>query len=856
MLAALGVIAACCLWPAAASAALAWHGPLAVDRAGSGPPLEALACPSSGQCVALDQGGGEVSFDPGSPAPALPANVHAASPAALACLSASQCIAVDGAGDEVTFSPAAGAQATSTAIDPGQSLIALACSPDGSVCVALDTAGDAVTFSPAAPGKAQVKKPLQSGELFDAIACPSDTQCLIAGLADNYLTFDPSTQSIIGEATIGGGGSSPPALTAIACPPGGSQCIAFDSQGNEIAIQTSGGSGYEILHLDPGNFIIAADCPSDSRCVALDANGAVVSFTPGQTGTRTALQGAGGINALACSSASSCAVVDGSGQAIAFDPADVGSPTAALIDAVPDYEALDCVSVTQCTAIDAAGDQISFDPADGQGVSATRIDPAIQAISAISCAAAVQCTIADLSGQAITFDPQSGATVPQALSDSSGALLALDCPTTTQCTAADSGGYEITFDPQSAHTLGEASLDLTTGAQPSAISCPLASRCTVLDSLGEVVSFDPLAPGHPTPAALDAGSGVALACPSADECVALSADGAQLTFDPGDPAGAQRRSLGSGEPLGLSCPLTSYCVLIDQAGDAVEFDPHGSGAIARTALALEGAAPSAISCPSSALCVVADSTGAAFAGSQTLPSPPVALAAPRIFGRALQGRTLRASLGVWSSAPTSLQAQWQRCDRRGRDCRPIAGATATRYLLTAADAGDRIRVQVSAANQAGPGRPAQSAPSAIVLPVALGVSGARLARVCTRRPRLTLAISAAKRVGMLWRVSVLLPAGLAVTLRGKARRALRVSVRRGARAPLTRVRGVRRTLTLWLRRRLRTLRLTIAAPALLASRGLAARARARLPQRARLLVSVLTARRRVVRASIELRLGC
>jgi len=856
-LAALATLLVCCARPAAAHAALSWRGPLVQDRAGDGPALEALACPAVDRCVALDQGGGEVSFDPAAPGSAAPTDLHAPSPGGLACISTSQCVAVDGAGDEISFNPAAPAQATTTAIDPGEALIALACSPDGSVCVALDRAGDAITFSPAAPGKARVKKPLQKGQLFDALACPSDSQCLIAGLADNYLIFDPASQSITGESTIGGGGSSPPALTAIACPPGASQCMAFDSSGEEIAIQIGGASGYEIRQLDPGNLIVAADCPSDSLCVALDAAGGLVSFAPGQTGARTALDGSGGIDALACASASSCAVVDGSGQAIVFDPGAIGSPTPVLVDAVPDYQALACASALQCTAIDAAGDQISFDPVGGRPLSATRVDPAIQAVSAISCPAATQCTIADLSGQAITFDPASGETAPRALTDASGSLLALDCPAATQCTAVDSGGYEITFDPASAQVFGEASLRLAVGAQPVGVACPLASRCTVLDSLGEVVTFDPRAAGHPAPTQLDDRGGVALACPSASECVALAADGWRFTFAPGDPAGAQRRPLVVGRPLALSCPLASYCVAVDAAGEAVEFDPHGAGAIARAALPLDGAVPSAVFCPSSALCVAADSTGAVAVGTQSLPPLPVALAAPRISGSARTGRTLHARLGVWAGAPTSLQVRWQRCDRRGRGCRAIAGASGASYRLGAADVGHRLRVQVTAANQAGFGRPALSRASAPVSspPPALRLTAVRLARVGARRPRLTVTVTAGRHLAALRRIFLRLPPGLAVALRaGAQRRALRLYAGH-SRLTLRDVHAAGRTLALALGRPVRALHLLLEAPALRATPRLAARARAHPLTRVRLLVSALAGDRRAVRAAIEVRLG-
>ncbi len=87
---------------------------------------------------------------------------------------------------------------------------------------------------------------------------------------------------------------------------------------------------------------------------------------------------------------------------------------------------------------------------------------------------------------------------------------------------------------------------------------------------------------------------------------------------------------------------------------------------------------------------------------------------PSIAGVAEQGQTLSVAPGEWSDAPTSLDEQWARCNAAGYGCAPIAGATGSSYKLTAADAGSSIRVQESAANGAGEGPPAASAPTPAV----------------------------------------------------------------------------------------------------------------------------------------------
>ena len=97
------------------------------------------------------------------------------------------------------------------------------------------------------------------------------------------------------------------------------------------------------------------------------------------------------------------------------------------------------------------------------------------------------------------------------------------------------------------------------------------------------------------------------------------------------------------------------------------------------------------------------------------PSPvlPVNLSSPTISGTARVGSRLTAGSGTWSGVPTpTLTRRWQRCG--AADCIDIAGATATTYVLDAADAGQRLRVVVRATNAVA----SVEAPSAQTAPVA------------------------------------------------------------------------------------------------------------------------------------------
>ena len=94
------------------------------------------------------------------------------------------------------------------------------------------------------------------------------------------------------------------------------------------------------------------------------------------------------------------------------------------------------------------------------------------------------------------------------------------------------------------------------------------------------------------------------------------------------------------------------------------------------------------------------------------PAPPVNTAVPTVSGAVEDGETLTATTGSWDgTAPIAYDYQWVRCELDGSDCEDIAGATGSTYVLSGADVGHRVHVEVTASNAAGEAT-AESAPSA------------------------------------------------------------------------------------------------------------------------------------------------
>jgi hypothetical protein len=96
-------------------------------------------------------------------------------------------------------------------------------------------------------------------------------------------------------------------------------------------------------------------------------------------------------------------------------------------------------------------------------------------------------------------------------------------------------------------------------------------------------------------------------------------------------------------------------------------------------------------------------------------------APPAVTGEARQGQTLTTSNGSWTSDSAVTYAYaWQRCDANGTGCANIAGATANRYVLQAADVGKRLRSRVTATNASGSAVAFSALTAVVVAPGAEG----------------------------------------------------------------------------------------------------------------------------------------
>ena len=92
----------------------------------------------------------------------------------------------------------------------------------------------------------------------------------------------------------------------------------------------------------------------------------------------------------------------------------------------------------------------------------------------------------------------------------------------------------------------------------------------------------------------------------------------------------------------------------------------------------------------------------------TLDPAPQALKPPAVNGKTVVGSSLTASPGAWDQKGLTFAYQWL------RDGAPVPGATGQRFLLTNADVGHRMSVQVTATRPGALPGVARSAPTAVI----------------------------------------------------------------------------------------------------------------------------------------------
>jgi hypothetical protein len=307
-------------------------GPLAVSRApdtgrwqnaiveGSSDVL-GLACPTSTECVAIDNAGKILSSaDPGTGAAAWRAlnfgigvfgsEDEPGNSGDIVCPSASLCVTGDNGEILVSRNPLGSSSAwhsTNGLDDEDNSVAAISC-PSAAFCMALDAEEDGggqvlVSSAPSSNAHAWIRSTWPAGNL-GPVACASSTLCIVGSGSTLYVTTDPGATAPSWNPI-----HLPKAVVSLACP-GVGLCVGTDSAHDVVsATQPAVASSWRQTTI-PGGAGPSISCPTTSFCATAGGDGVSSSTDPGaQIGwTRQTIPHAFPVDlsVIACASARFC----------------------------------------------------------------------------------------------------------------------------------------------------------------------------------------------------------------------------------------------------------------------------------------------------------------------------------------------------------------------------------------------------------------------------------------------------------------------------------------------------------------------------------------------------------------------
>jgi hypothetical protein len=406
--------------------------------------------------------------------------------------------------------------------------------------------------------------------------------------------------------------------------------------------------------------------------------------------------------------------------------------TLTSFDTVAALYGVACPTASLCLAVDRFGNLLSTSNPSGDASAWTATNITGTSLYGISCPSSSLCVAVDYAGHVLTSsNPAGGSSAwSDAQIDGTTAINAVSCPTTSLCVASDDAGDVLVSTNPTGGKGAWHTVHIDGNTPIGAVNCPTASLCLAADDDGNILSSTDPAGGSNAwkPAAADPGQVFnAISCPSSSVCVAV--DDAGNVVSSTDPVGGATAWLQANVDPGnaltaISCPTASDCIAVDDGGNEINsLDPTG-GVDAWTGETVSANTPSpfggpaasplyGLACPTTAVCVAVDGWGDDFVGAPT----PSNLTPPTISGTAIEDQTLAEHHGTWTDSPDTVIVGWEQCDSTGANCTVVDTSDTQTYTLTTDDVGTTIRAIEVASNANGYGTPAESAPSAIVLPL-------------------------------------------------------------------------------------------------------------------------------------------
>jgi hypothetical protein len=302
---------------------LSWSAPQLVDPSG---PIDAVSCPVSGFCAAVDGHGQVLLYTGGKWSSAQSIDGFNAINS-ISCTSATFCLAVDQQGNALSYTGSAWSapERIDKAIFP--ELTSVSCSSP-LFCAAVDASGDGLTYI---AGHWSAVTEVDGGGWSrtsrgePVISCPTDGFCLGVDAVNNAFFYTGTWEA----ATAIGGAISIPALkyrNQISCS-SSTFCVATQNPGN---FRIYDGTQWSVpVSADPSNYLVSITCPTSNFCAAVDGllppgfndytsngNGQVVIYNDRAWSTPREVDISGIVTAISCSGSNFCVVTDDSGHVV------------------------------------------------------------------------------------------------------------------------------------------------------------------------------------------------------------------------------------------------------------------------------------------------------------------------------------------------------------------------------------------------------------------------------------------------------------------------------------------------------------------------------------------------------------
>jgi hypothetical protein len=632
-----------------ATSTLNWTKGTTIVNPGGG--VNAVSCPTSTFCVAVDRTGAVSSFNGTKWSP--PQTVDKSNDlVAISCPTVSFCMATDTVGDYIAMNNGTWGVATPFATPNSLEMQSVSCS-SATFCLAVGQTSsfapvdyyylngswtfDAVAFAPG------------DNNPFDAVSCTSTNVCLATDVSGGVTTFTPSASSPVTMVRTGPVAVDPSdhsyGATSIACV-SSTSCVVGSN--TNLVSSLSGTTWTTSAPLPAGAAGVLVSC-AQAICIADDTNALAVSAvapfsTWSNPGVLDMLSQITGMSCYPVAVSIGCQAVDNDGFSIAISVGVSGvpvfTPATTYFDPPHNVTTLSCASATYCIAGDSAGETMTLRAGTWTkphvittqplGVREIRCGVSPHPYQSLACAAVV----GDFNALSLNSYKSPWSPVPS----SSSLTYSVSC--SSACEYLSPTG-------RSRGLVGGYLPKLSTSAIATDVSCPPEqSQCIAIDSMGHsYVSHKNTWSAGPSVTMTKGAILWALSCASMTFCVAIDLQGHAFTFD-----GTKWSAGTKVSPLGLlnvSCGATYFCVASDLLGGARVY--NGTTWVATSNVsglsALRG-----VSCASATTCAAVD---ASRAYSLTIPTTATKIsfvkAAP---GQNVVGHTVVAVNVSSQSAPS------------------------------------------------------------------------------------------------------------------------------------------------------------------------------------------------------------